>query len=67
MKPYDMHGRLYAQWVLGQDYRSKSGYHGSFPPNYLERVMALFPDAERVLQVFSGSAQERQVHARGHA
>lgn len=56
--------RLYAQWVLGQDYRSKSGYHGSFPPNYIERVMAMFPDAERVLHLFAGSLPKSDKYTR---
>jgi len=48
-------GRLQAVWLLGNDYRNKTPYHGAFPPNYLTRVTALFPDAERVLHLFSGS------------
>lgn len=56
--------RLYGMWVLGQDYRSKSGYHGSFPPNYEERVMSLFPDAERVLHLFSGSLPKSDKYTR---
>lgn len=35
---------LYAIWVLGADYRSRSGYYGAYPPGYLDRVMALFPE-----------------------
>jgi len=44
-------------WMLGNDYRKKSGpaFYGSYPGNYLERVMTLFPDAERVMHLFSGS------------
>jgi len=45
---------LGGMWVLGNDYKG-SGYHGSFPPNYLKRVMALFPDAQEILHLFSGS------------
>jgi hypothetical protein len=41
-------------WILGNDYKG-SGYFGAYPPNYLKRVMAMFPDAERVLHLFSGS------------
>jgi hypothetical protein len=48
-------GRLYGIWILGNNYRSKSGYHGSYPPNYLDRVTSMFTDAERVLHLFSGS------------
>jgi hypothetical protein len=41
-------------WVLGNDYRG-SGYYGAYPPNFIRRVMALFPDAKNVLHLFSGS------------
>lgn len=51
---------LYATWLLGNDYRNKSRYYGAYPPGYLARVMALFPDVStandtNVLHVFSGS------------
>jgi hypothetical protein len=41
-------------WILGNDYRG-SGYYGAYPPNFIKRVMALFPDAQRILHLFSGS------------
>jgi len=41
-------------WVLGNNYKG-SGYFGAYPPNYLTRITALFPDAERILHLFSGS------------
>lgn len=41
-------------WVMGNDYRVKSGYHGGYPAGYLKRIKALFPDKKRVLHVFSG-------------
>jgi len=41
-------------WCMGNNYRG-SGYYGSYPPAYVPRMMALFPDAHRVLHVFSGS------------
>jgi SAM-dependent methyltransferase len=43
-------------WVLGQDYRG-SGFHGSFPPGFLKRIRAIFPEEfeGRVLHLFSGS------------
>lgn len=47
-------GSVVGVWVLGQDYRSKSGYHGAYPPNYLLRIKALFPEKKRALHVFSG-------------
>ncbi len=45
---------LDGMWILGQDYRG-SGYYGSYPPNYMDRVMSMFPDAKNVLHLFSGS------------
>ena len=45
---------LDGMWVMGNNYRG-SGYYGSYPPQYLRRVMALFPDSERILHLFSGS------------
>lgn len=47
-------GRLAGIWILGNDYRSKTKYHGAYPPNYLKRVKALFPDKKSVLHLFSG-------------
>lgn len=32
----------------------RSGYYGGYPGDYLKRIRALFPDARRVLHVFSG-------------
>jgi hypothetical protein len=58
---------LYATWLLGNDYRNKTKYYGAYPPGYLDRVMALFPDVvveaaneklgthSAILHVFSGS------------
>jgi hypothetical protein len=58
---------LYATWLLGNDYRNKTRYYGAYPPGYLDRVKALFPDVpefdkERgkltTLHAFSGSLPE---------
>ena len=55
---------LYAVWVLGNDYRTRSTFYGAYPHGYLPRVMALFPDVPPLddragrlttLHVFSGS------------
>lgn len=43
-------------WVLGNDYQG-TGFYGAYPPNYLKRVMSLFPeinDESHVLHLFSG-------------
>lgn len=47
-------GWLLGVWNIGNNYKG-SGYHGAYPPSYLKRIMALFPDAKRVLHLFSGS------------
>src|SRR4051812_8562697 len=41
------HDCLYATWVMGNDYRTRSGLYGAYPHGYLPRVLALFPDARR--------------------
>ncbi len=46
-------------WFMGNNYRSKTGYYGSYPPQYLKRIMSLFPDAENILHLFSGSIKEK--------
>tara|TARA_Y100000310_G_scaffold120427_2_gene119201 strand:+ start:4960 stop:5547 length:588 start_codon:yes stop_codon:yes gene_type:complete len=46
---------LYGIWVLGNNYRSKQGFYGEYPPNYLARATSLFPDCVPVLHLFSGS------------
>jgi hypothetical protein len=43
-----------AMWVLGNDYRVKSGYYGGYPATYLRRMRALFRDKKRCLHLFSG-------------
>lgn len=47
-------GRVVGTWIMGNDYRVKSGYYGGYPAGYLKRVAALFPDRKRVLHIFSG-------------
>lgn len=51
---------LSGMWILGANYRG-SGFYGSYPPGYLARVTALFPDVPRrsTLHVFSGSLTRR--------
>lgn len=57
---------MYGTWCSGQDYRGTSKLYGAYPPGYLDRVMALFPDvkpgqiqrgleANTTMHVFSGS------------
>lgn len=48
------HGWLYGVWDIGRHYKS-SGYYGAYPPGFLQRVKTLYPDAMRILHLFSGS------------
>jgi hypothetical protein len=47
-------GRVVGTWIMGNDYRVKTGYYGGYPAGYLKRIRSLFPDKRRVLHVFSG-------------
>lgn len=47
-------GRVVGTWIMGNDYRVRSGYYGGYPAGYLRRIRALFPDKRRVLHLFSG-------------
>jgi len=46
---------LYGVWMIGNDYRNKTTFHGAYPARYLDRVMSMFPNATNVLHLFSGS------------
>ncbi len=51
-------GRVVGTWIMGNDYRVRSGYYGGYPAGYLKRVAALFPDRKNVLHVFSGQVDQ---------
>lgn len=46
--------QILGMWVMGNDYRVKSGYYGGYPATYLRRIKALFPDKVSALHLFSG-------------
>lgn len=48
---------LYGVWEIGNNYRATGGLYGSYPPGYVERVLAMFPDARRGLHLFSGTVK----------
>jgi hypothetical protein len=50
--------RIVGTFIMGNDYRVKSGYFGGYPAGYLRRVKALFPDKRRVLHIFSGRVDQ---------
>lgn len=47
---------LLGNWSIGNNYEG-SHYHGSYPPSYLKRIKAIFPEfsKEETLHLFSGS------------
>lgn len=47
-------GRVVGTWIMGNDYRVRSGFYGGYPAGYLKRIKTLFPDKKRVLHLFSG-------------
>ena len=52
---------IYATWCGGQDYQNASPMYGAFPKGFLPGILSLFPDAERILHLFSGSLTALQV------
>lgn len=54
-------GRVVGTWIMGNDYRVKSGLYGGYPAGYLRRVKAMFPDKRRGLHVFSGEVDQAVV------
>lgn len=49
---------IYGIWMIGNNYQSKQGFYGEYPPSYLRRIKSLFPDAEDILHLFSGSVRD---------
>lgn len=47
--------RVYGVWLIGNYYKRKEGYHGEYPPSFLERIYALFPGKHKILHMFSGT------------
>jgi hypothetical protein len=50
-------GRVVGTWILGNNYKVKTGLYGGYPAGYLRRVASLFPDRQRVLHLFSGKVE----------
>lgn len=47
-------GRVVGTWIMGNDYRVRTGYYGGYPAGYLRRIKSLFPDKRRALHLFAG-------------
>jgi hypothetical protein len=41
-------------WMIGACYKNPNDLYGAYPHGYLERIHVMFPDARRILHVFSG-------------
>jgi hypothetical protein len=50
--------RVYGVWLIGNYYKRKENFHGEYPPSFLERIYALFPNRESVLHLFSGTIKD---------
>jgi len=48
---------VYGMWMIGNNYRNPNKYYGEYPPTYLNRIYALFPSAQNILHLFSGSVR----------
>ena len=51
-------GWIHGVWMIGNNFRSKRGYYGEFPPSFLNRVAALTPNPISVLHLFSGVVEK---------
>lgn len=51
-------------WILGNDYRNTTRYYGAYPPSFLKRINAIFPDKQKVLHLFSGSLPKSKDYIR---
>ena len=49
--------RICGTWIMGNNYKVKSGYYGGYPAGYLKRIKALFPDKKSILHLFSGKVE----------
>lgn len=51
-------GRIVGTWIMGNNYRVRTGYYGGYPHGYLKRVRSMFPEKKRALHVFSGRVDQ---------
>lgn len=58
---WELNGVIHGIWVMGNNYRVKSGYYGGYPATYLRRIKSLFPDKKKVLHLFSGRVDQSEM------
>lgn len=54
-------GSVFGVWTMGNNYAIATGLYGGYPPTYLRRVKALFPEKTSVLHLFSGQVDLEQM------
>lgn len=47
-------GRVYGWFFIGNYYKRENPYYGAYPPSYLKRIRALFPNRKPLLHLFGG-------------
>lgn len=50
-------GRVYGSFFIGNYYKRAEGYYGEYPPSYMKRMRALFPNRKPALHLFGGTVQ----------
>jgi hypothetical protein len=50
--------RVYGIWIIGNLYKRPHGYYGEYPPSYLKRIKALFPNNKKIIHLFSGTIDD---------
>ncbi len=55
-------GMVTGTWMIGSCYKNPNPLYGAYPHGYLERVHAMFPDARKILHVFSGGLTQRAAY-----
>ena len=53
-------GMVAGTWMIGSCYKNPNPLYGAYPHGYLDRVHAMFPDARKILHVFSGGLRPTQ-------
>lgn len=56
-------GMVVGTWMIGSCYRNPNPLYGAYPHGYLDRIHAMFPDAQRILHAFSGGLTKANAEA----
>jgi len=50
--------RLYGTWIIGNWHKRNTNFYGAYPYKVKERLLALFPDCQSIMHLFSGIIQD---------